>query len=427
MRINKDLKSIMTSLACVFMLAYALFPPFITIFKAGPLIMGSLLLSIFISLIVLFVQRRSYFNLYVILWGIMLIIGVFYKYQWNIKIDPYSLMFISIFLFILIYKNNDDWIKVALAMFLIAGGVYSFTTLLSYFSPDIYKSVFAVIYPDKTASLIRLYNRGCIAGLFDHYSSNGMALALAVGSFGCFLFSDYVKKYKFAIWSMLVVISISLLLTGKRGHIIFSLGAIFVTYYFASADKKRGRIFKIIGALLAAIVAFLIVSQFIPAINIFVERFAQLAEEGNIDANRSDLYKLAWQFFVDSPLFGIGWDGYQTYYSKFLGMDIDAHNIYLQLLCETGVIGFSIFVIAFYKMYRLTISIYKEKLIACKEGYYKYALTFSIFIQTFFLMYGFTGNPLYHFMMFVPYGLAWCITLYYYYELRFVDRKVVEI
>ena len=72
-------------------------------------------------------------------------------------------------------------------------------------------------------------------------------------------------------------------------------------------------------------------------------------------ATRFMLWDTAWNLFVQSPIIGIGWGNFVgTYgsYISFIPADVfDVHNLYLQLLAETGIVGFAAF---FVLMYRAT-------------------------------------------------------------------------
>ena len=70
------------------------------------------------------------------------------------------------------------------------------------------------------------------------------------------------------------------------------------------------------------------------------------------------------------------------------------HCIYLQLLCETGLVGFGIFVTFFATRLINTLSLVRKTRLTgnMQEGGW---IKFSFFIQLYFLLYGINGNPLY--------------------------------
>lgn len=164
-------------------------------------------------------------------------------------------------------------------------------------------------------------------------------------------------------------------------------------------------------AILVLALAFLfILINYVPALSTFINRFAETAEEGDVLLGRTKMWKIALDNFKMSPLVGIGW-------GHFIKINIhawNAHNIYLQLLCETGIIGFSVYVFFFgYFLFSTMI-----KLIRCRQSLEDRCsisnnLMISLGIQVFFLLYGFTGNPLYDKEMYGPYLLACAISAYY--------------
>lgn len=69
-------------------------------------------------------------------------------------------------------------------------------------------------------------------------------------------------------------------------------------------------------------------------------------EDGRIVAKRAssiygrlDYYRVAWQMFQDSPLVGHGFYSYQALSGSYGRETVHAHNSYLQVLAESGIIG----------------------------------------------------------------------------------------
>jgi O-antigen ligase len=62
------------------------------------------------------------------------------------------------------------------------------------------------------------------------------------------------------------------------------------------------------------------------------------------------LWGIAWNFFTGSPLLGVGWGNFAALYGSYVtdisfipAGQFQVHNIYLQLLAETGLVGFGAF------------------------------------------------------------------------------------
>ena len=79
--------------------------------------------------------------------------------------------------------------------------------------------------------------------------------------------NDRRQKYFIPV---LICIS-ALLLTGKRSQLLVSLFAFLLLYYLYNSDKKMTRFFNICGIVLASILVFDIVVQFVPELATFME------------------------------------------------------------------------------------------------------------------------------------------------------------
>jgi O-antigen ligase len=114
------------------------------------------------------------------------------------------------------------------------------------------------------------------------------------------------------------------------------------------------------------------------------------------------MWKLAINNFKKSPLFGIGWFGYKYQYNIMLFDPsrraerygyLNSHNVYLQLLCETGILGFGLIIWGGINIFKETFNLLDEEII---DGYnIKEILFFSLIMQLFFWLYSLTGNCLY--------------------------------
>lgn len=146
-----------------------------------------------------------------------------------------------------------------------------------------------------------------------------------------------------------------------------------------------------------------------------IETYHIFVTGGDITSKRIPLYKHALRLFIQNPIHGIGWGNYKKTVVGTVTMytEMQVHNIYLQLLCETGIIG-SFFILlpmimTYFYSIRTMCKISKKR----NEYSYKwiFAVIYSVYVQTFFLLYGLTGNPLYDYsfltMYFLAYGLIY--------------------
>ena len=231
-------------------------------------------------------------------------------------------------------------------------------------------------------------------GLTTHYSSNGINIAIS-----SLLFSASYMKTKKRMPLLLAIISIGLLLIiGKRAHLIFTIISIAITYLYSrvnGTNSIKDYISKHIRLILLSILALLaisVMSTSIPQLNNTVKRINERASDSKIMNGREDLYELAIDKWKDSPIIGNGY-GYYLYessnhvsFDKYHLVNIHAHNDYLELLCDTGIIG-----LVFYLIILAYAAIISSKNIRQKPSIIN---IYSFSYLLFHILYSFTGTPL---------------------------------
>ena len=125
------------------------------------------------------------------------------------------------------------------------------------------------------------------------------------------------------------------------------------------------------------------------------------------------MWAYAKDMFLDRPLFGYGVGSYNIYCNNmgYFSGALHAHNIYIQMLAETGIVGFMLFMVAFISSLLKTVEITRKTMMTSNNSTLKVIILFSLYMQLFFLLYGFSGNPLYNFTQLFVYfiGINWPI------------------
>ena len=336
---------------------------------------------------------------------------VFFILRNNHKLKSTSvstvILIISLLTFILLAQyHNQKWIDLVLTLCKLFYLFYAVYTILEKFSVQLFL-LSLKLFPSSMETLYTQYARGCMPGLTNHYSTNGMLLGVGVVIFGCELI--YRKDIKNLI--MFLVMVVALLLTGKRSDILFTAAGVYLAYFCYMSNKKRTRLTNTIGIIIVVGIALLVIVNFVPSLATFVTRFEDTAESGDVTLGRTKMWAIAIDYFKQNPIIGLGW-------GRFSAVNLHewkAHNIYLQLLAETGILGFLVF--AFFFISTLVNSWKHLKWIRIngKTSYDNEELhmLFAIAMQVFFLLYGITGNPLYDKETYVPYYMACAITSFY--------------
>lgn len=235
------------------------------------------------------------------------------------------------------------------------------------------------------------FSVACTAG----FLVNGLAVAL------------YNRKKRDIV--MLPLLFLGIVFTNKRAHLLFAVTAFLIVKFLEGRQFK-----KLIYVIVAVFSLFVFVEMFISLYeaNIISNTSIRIVDTVYLLLKNHDLI-LIWgerwnkcekaiELYRQHKLFGIGWFRYVEYDSN----NDATHNIYLQLLCETGIVGLILFIIPILTGYVKTIIL----LCHAKNVQVKRYLRISLYMQTFFIIYGFTGNPLYdHNFLFAYY---WAIAIY---------------
>lgn len=242
--------------------------------------------------------------------------------------------------------------------------------------------------------------KGYRAALSSHYSTNGIFCSIPFLICGGLLFMGNIKKQqKKQLFAIMVISMIAVLLTTKRAHLIFSVLTLVICYYLGIGGQKINKIIKILGAAVILGGLFLILMKVFP---VLYETFNRFSESDDISTGRFDMWNLAWGLFKEHPIVGIGWGKYVHIMAGPLGINPEfatsVHNVYLQLLCEIGLVGFAIFLYAMLSCYVKTVQCLKSSGLSDSA---RNALVVSYVLQTFVLLYSFTGNCIYDFTWYI--------------------------
>ncbi len=203
-------------------------------------------------------------------------------------------------------------------------------------------------------------------GIIQHFTSNGklywfVPLPPGAGPFGPFVDGDHFAGFMeltipfglalllFRSWrheqlTVLLLFTIvpigALTLTASRGGIISLFFEIVLLVFLSRRQATRKR------QLVAAAAILLVAGSFIAWLgaNRAIERFQQLAGGGISQELRVSIYRDTWRIILDHPWIGTGLGTLATVYPQYAsfynGLTVDhAHNDYLEVLAETGIVG----------------------------------------------------------------------------------------
>lgn len=354
------------------------------------------------------VTKEVAFVLYVLL------VVVLYRNQDFVRgVYADAFFLIVVLVVFLVLRNSDKWHNMFLKILIIVGVFYSFWTIICAINEDIYYNFILPwlrVYSPQTS-------RGdYMCGFTTHYSTNGIYLALGTMATLSILMTRYKKKQNTKFyWFLLAFIGSGLLFSGKRGITISVIIGFCAAYLFMT--KKRGRMFKLVFLLAIVSIILFIASFWIEPILSIILRFSAQLESGDVSTGRFELWRQAWNAFVDNPIFGNGWGWFR--YNNTFGLEFHVHNCYLQWMLELGVI-FAIPMLFFvvysyyriFKLYRIlsNMNLSNEKL---NGNVAQTAITFAFIYETFFLLFAFEGTAFYEVPTYFVYFLSVAVAEYY--------------
>lgn len=328
----------------------------------------------------------------------------------------------SIFIMLCIFlpfvlRNRTTWIK---SVFFITVSILGINVLATYFF---------LLFPRFYPIMIKIYDfipsgtsqgtAGYRAGIANHYSQNGIFISICL----IYLLQMYIyrhienrkSKYRLLLSTIILVVFFALILTGKRGVFLWALLSIIITYIISNGLTIKKAIKTALPIVAIAFVIYLL-SDKIPQISYLINRFENIGEDSG-SLERLAMWKLAIEKFKHSPFLGNGFWSFQNMYEQNLAhfwhrdpsrfQRLNAHNVYIQVLCETGVVGLSIYVYAIISTLYLTAILLQDRI---TNSTFRYGLLVSFAIQTFYLLYSMTGNCLYD-IVFYFYTIAVSISL----------------
>jgi putative inorganic carbon (HCO3(-)) transporter len=200
-----------------------------------------------------------------------------------------------------------------------------------------YTLLYDILYPvQEEISQIPAWE-GRITSFLEHY--NGLAGYLNLVTPFCLVFALRGKDpmLRRLSWWCLALASLVLLLTQSRGGLLAYAAVLLVSAWFFAPDRKariRGVAIVLVACVLAAVVA-----------GLFFQRLTEIDDFTTV--SRLAIWGGAFTVFAHSPVLGTGFGNLRALMGGLLslpdGWTGDAHNLYLELLAETGIVGFAAF------------------------------------------------------------------------------------
>lgn len=216
-----------------------------------------------------------------------------------------------------------------------------------------YTDVYFQIYPSQVQALDPWSGRA--TSLLFHFNSLAGYLNLVLPfSLACMVLAKQSSVRYLAI-AVHTLACATLYFTASRGGFIAYGGMVLVALWFF-----KPRITAISRVLVTGLLSMVIVLALQPP---STEGRIQDVDEFT-SMSRKALWGTAGILFLQHPVLGVGYGNYRSLYSDYIpgigANELDAHNMYLQFLSETGTIGFAAFLVMVGAFARMAIRLAKN-------------------------------------------------------------------
>ena len=192
-----------------------------------------------------------------------------------------------------------------------------------------------IIYSRFTHPTVYIHSNIILFG--TELDPNYIGLPLIV-AFSLLLYDFLNKKKSLIIVFTCFIIALAILLTSSRGNFV-SLSVCIIGNIIFFLKNQNITFFKKVLILIIFVLGLVLFYRFASNnYNLFLERMTTFSSEGDISNGRYELWTRAIQLWTEYPIFGNGFE------SLGRRMNLGVHNTYIQLFCDSGMIGFALFI-----------------------------------------------------------------------------------
>lgn len=353
------------------------FLPYWTI--KGTLIIIDILLCLKICL---GIRRYIKINLFEILW-FFFFLAILFSMIINDSVYITTILRWSVLLLLMFFLKGKEKDYSIAAKILIANGIIqSVGVFLELFFYNkwwpLVNTILAKSGIDVYQTIIRAQKNVNYLSGFTH-NAGFTATYIVNAIFAVFLIKDKLKKPLF--FFLIALFNTSLIMTGKRGQLLILLVAYSIMYIVKAETVRKGikACLKVAALLVIAYIVGYVLYITINSDNNILYRVLKLIYDKSTSDKSSGRYELWNQAIIEIKnnfLFGIGWLNYDLKYG------LGVHNTYLQVLCESGVIGLVLFILAIgttvFHSYKLVRKKFNEPINYVTSFYLIYFLMFGI-------------------------------------------------
>jgi O-antigen ligase len=259
---------------------------------------------------------------------------------WTISLDQFAtqvtalhIVLLSAFFFLtLTYIDSAARLRRLATLITIFGAIYAFYAILqSVLSPD---AIYGIYRPRSATPFGSFVNKHDFAAIME------MTMSVPLG----LLFAGAVRGDKRLLYLVAILLmGASVVVSGSRGGLVtLFAGVIFLVIITTRSSGPRALLLK--GSLAVFLVLGAIGGAVFVGGDTSLTRFADAAQQSNVTSSRSHIWSVSLDVIRSHLPFGTGLGSFGQAYTRFdtsagqLRVN-EAHNDYLQIVADAGVIG----------------------------------------------------------------------------------------
>jgi putative inorganic carbon (HCO3(-)) transporter len=217
-----------------------------------------------------------------------------------------------------------------------------------------YSSLYDALYPIQEEALKNPPFEGRITSFLSHYNSLAGYLNMVIPFAVASALKARDEFTRVAGQICFVMASMAMVLTQSRGGLLAYVAVLVMSAYYLAPDRKARRRW----------IAAILITCFVGGILIGLV-FTRLAGVDQFtEITRLGIWAGAGLIFLSHPIAGIGYGNFKTVLTETIrvpeGFMLDAHNLYMELLAETGILGFFAFLVLAGTVMRRAIRMYSQ-------------------------------------------------------------------
>lgn len=204
--------------------------------------------------------------------------------------------------------------------------------------------VYAIVFSDVSIGLAD--NALRLGGGSTTWNSNNIGTMSAICTILSYVMMEVNKQKKYLL--VIIFCICVALISGSRKALLLSMLGIFIFNLVENGWKKY---YKLVASVLLIIIVYFVIMNvkvFYDAIGVRIESAVSgfLGDDRGADSSfiiRRDLIDYGFKTFLRHPIKGVGVDSFRYYYYNYAGKLLYAHNNYIEMLADLGIIGFTLY------------------------------------------------------------------------------------